>query len=530
MPHVAFGPEVPLFFFFVFIQVSAAFLLLNHRGAHPRLGLAILATLFFLNAVVGFLLFLDAIDAIPQSMANARRALDDPTALLIFAYLAARWHGDLRQRVGAALFGAAILQGLYLFVFPHTTLLPYPIEWALLVLPSAGYWFSLAALTVVLARGKRWERWVALAFLARFLYFGARSWFGVATGDEFNQAYYWVVCLRPDADCTLLTPDAFSWFTLFFLTFVGLLAAFLLFRGPEALPSAIAGPILFSAPLLVALENLADSASPEFMHLLTIGFVRPVLVAVAYEPVRIPQLGLRSAAAAASSVLAYLGLALTGYGPHAAAVMGLLFPLFLFGVLEYIKPAFALPASFGAPNASAAPEPGVAVAIQETLPREAEIAPPQTVPVVPMGQSQDQPHWERILLALRGSSAADQQRGVTEWQWTQQGLAERTGTGVRRVSEFAGQMDRYVEQRLDEFLPGWRTQTRGAVPHLVEVHRAIARGVRGVRVAYRLTEWGERLAAALAARTPSGNRSETAKNPGRGAGAAPHGLDPTRPR
>ncbi|MGQ0534455.1 MAG: hypothetical protein ACT4PT_00070, partial [Methanobacteriota archaeon] len=287
--------------------------------------------------------------------------------------------------------------------------------------------------------------------------------------------------------CTLATPDALSWFSLFLFMFVALAAGVRVLSGRDGIPVPVGLPLLLASPLIVALEEAPESALPQFLNLLTLGFIRPILVAIAFEAARVRDLVLRASGASALSLLAFLLLAVVGFGPHAAALSGLVMGLLLFGFQEYQRPVLSGHDIRPTTDDEAAPPPS------RDTGRSATSDP-------------ERAHWERILLALRGSGRASPDPGVTDWDWTQQGLAERTGCGVRRVSEFPDDMADNAEHRLDRHLPGWRNLTHGAVPRLVESRRAVVRGGRGVRVAYRLTEWGERLADAVA--VPSASRSE----------------------
>ncbi|MGQ0537109.1 MAG: hypothetical protein ACT4PT_13680, partial [Methanobacteriota archaeon] len=201
MADIPLRAELSVFLFYVFVQLGAAFLLLQSRSDHPRLALRVLGVLFAFNAGVALLLFLEALAPVSSGIVELRRALDDPTAFFLFAFFAARRAGAVRQRIGAALFGAGILHATVLLFLPPDAALPGPIAWLFLVIPATGFFAGLALVSFVLAGGARWERWVALAFLSRLLYFGTRSWWGVAEGGD-QEATFWLLCLRPGTDCT----------------------------------------------------------------------------------------------------------------------------------------------------------------------------------------------------------------------------------------------------------------------------------------------------------------------------------------
>lgn len=102
--------------------------------------------------------------------------------------------------------------------------------------------------------------------------------------------------------------------------------------------------------------------------------------------------------------------------------------------------------------------------------------------------------WELVLVALKGSSSAA--NGIGHEQWTQQGLARKTGLDVRRVSAFTNSLERQAARRLDAFLPGWRDRYPEAPP-LVEKLRGTVAGRSGVWTWYRLTAAGEELTLAV---------------------------------
>lgn len=103
------------------------------------------------------------------------------------------------------------------------------------------------------------------------------------------------------------------------------------------------------------------------------------------------------------------------------------------------------------------------------------------------------PHWQTILLALRGSSL-----GAPRAAWTQTRLARDLGIGRRRVSEFPARLNETAAAKLQDHLG--RVDGR-PTSLLVTTHEGVVEGMSGVRTYYRLTEPGERLAETVSARS-----------------------------
>ncbi|HUH13786.1 MAG TPA: hypothetical protein VMK65_11775, partial [Longimicrobiales bacterium] len=120
------------------------------------------------------------------------------------------------------------------------------------------------------------------------------------------------------------------------------------------------------------------------------------------------------------------------------------------------------------------------------------------------------PHWQRLLVELRGSSA---QSGLGDARWTQKALAQRTGISVKRVSEFPQTLNSTAAQKLAAHVPEWEA-TREAPP-LVEAHKGAVSGATGAWVYYRLTPAGEELAEQVHAQLISSGAvdPESARNP-----------------
>jgi hypothetical protein len=180
----------------------------------------------------------------------------------------------------------------------------------------------------------------------------------------------------------------------------------------------------------------------------TLALVRPLFLVVAYAPGSTPRLAIASAAVGLCAAAGALVLA-----PALAIASGL-------GMVFGVSLALV----------------GIALA--------AALEPRWDAPERPTRQG---PHWQAILLHLRGSSGHVQGPGRPEW--TQEEIARRLGIPRPRVSEFPERANRSAQAR---------AQGGGRPAPLVRVHRGAVASRPGTWTYYTLTPEGESVAAEIA--------------------------------
>lgn len=311
-------------------------------------------------------------------------------------------------------------------------------------LRALPYVASVVLLLVVSARGDDADHWMAAAFIPRAAYFGARS------------AITLMATPAPGA------MGLIHQFALFSLLPASAIGALLLARRGGAWVGIGAATLGFGTLSAVAfwLARPVPFAAVQFLDGVTLYIARPLLLYVGFVRQDLSVMITRTISA---SVVA-LGCAL-----GAEAATG--------------RPGAALALGFGAGLIALA----VAESLRPRLWSRPKVARTKAPPA--------RPQWQLIILALRGSSVAGPRAG-----WTQQGLARELGIDVKRISAFPADMGARAEARLDQFLPGWRAAVV-TTPLLIEVREGLVTGVKGPRVHYRLTLWGERLAEAVERQT-----------------------------
>lgn len=471
-------------YFIVFLQVLVGVQLLRVGGV-PK-GLArILSALFLLNASIAALMLLPGSEAValrsdPGWTTAVIRALDAPTGPLLFAFLALRTGKTWGRRAAVALIVLGGIHGVLELAFRST--LPLYDHYV----RSPPYYAGLAVATYVLAGGAAWERWISLAFLTRAFYWGAAGVFDIATvgfGAE--------------------TAIVLNRLGLFGMTIAAVAATVRLLRASEGPSHAVVVLGLVIGPAAALIETVVrytlDPSAPfwygsiALLNLVTLGLTRPVLTMLGVAPRALGGVALRAAAASLAGAAAAVAMS-----PLPLADGGR-WTLYGFGLLVG---ALALIGLEGASASSARPEAPAGSMPGSTL----DAAPARDAPTNPAastGVDSARPHWQQIVLALRGSHLPPGETRPGEARLTQKSLVQRTGIPAARVSRLAYELNEDATSRLDAHFPGWRDEYRGIdPPQLLEHFRGSVEGTPGVWVYYRLTKLGEGLAARLAMPEP----------------------------
>lgn len=467
-------------YFIVFLQVLVGLQLLRVGGV-PK-GLArILSALFLLNASIAALMLVPGSDAISLRSDSGLttaviRALDAPTGPLLFAFLALRTGGTWGRRGAVALIALGGVHGVLELAFRST--LPLYDHY----IRSPPYYAGLAVATYVLAGGAAWERWISLAFLTRAFYWGAAGVFDIATVGFGTE-----------------TATVLNRLGLFGMTLAAVAATVRLLRAPNGPSHAVVVLGLVIGPAAALIETVVrytlDPSTPYWygsialLNLVTLGLTRPVLTMLGIAPRMLGGVALRAGAASlagAAAAVAMSPLPLTDGGRWTLYGFGLLVGALALIGLEGASaslaksPALESPTSGAPQDASPAPDTGNA--------RPAPTSPDST-----------RPHWQQIVLALRGSHLPPGETRAGEASLTQKSLVQRTGIPAARVSRLAYELNEDATSRLDAHFPNWRKEYRGIEPpQLLEQFRGSVEGTPGVWVYYRLTKLGEGLAARLA--------------------------------
>ncbi|HVL87289.1 MAG TPA: hypothetical protein VM681_04665 [Candidatus Thermoplasmatota archaeon] len=467
---------VGLLYLYFFFQVGVAAVLLHVREPNA-LARRILATLFLLNAGVTAIALLEAAGYAGyetyRSLFLLRYALDVPTAALLVAFLAARNGTERGARVAYALLGVGALHAVAAVAFPSIALAENQSDVWLRAIP---YYAALGAFGWILSVGSERERWIALAFLPRALYFGASG----------------LHRLEPALAGEVLAWELPNAVALLGLLLASLAAGARLLRDPRAPGVSVALPVLALGPVLAAAE-IAITGKPVGLlmavNLVTLALVRPILVCAGLARDKVPALLARALAAAGGASVALWFLLVQGGVPHGADLgLGLAAGLLVLAALEAWRPGLA------SHDAGTLPGPPAAAAAPAPAPSSPPILVGASTPLI--GVNPPTPAWKVLILALRHSSAGQDRPG--EPRLTQKRLAEQTGVSVKRVSEFAQQLNESAVQKLDLYVPGWKAQAGLAPPVLVRTHKGAVEGLPGAWVYYRLTPLGEKLAESVA--------------------------------
>lgn len=437
------GPGSAVFVFFAFFQFAGGILLWYLRPEPVRAARALAVLL----AVNGFVTGANALRDEGFASALTQRLLlaaDASTVALLLLFMLER-HGEDRPVARRAAWALGAAQVVLTFAFPPLTVgVP---DFLFRALP---YFVMLGWISVSLARGEAWMRWVCLAFLPRTLVFGFIALLGLG---------------QSSADVATLL----NRFSAVGLLVAGLVGAYRLTTGPPAGPRpAVILPVLGATPVLAVLAaaGMLGALGGLLLNFLTLALVRPLFLYIGLaRPYLLPTAGrslATSVVAVASALLAQAGLDAPA---GASLALGMALGILAYGAIEAWRPLV--------------PHPEV---------RAESPAPPASA------SSAGIPQWQRLLLALRGSSGP-----VTEPadpRWTQKMLSATTGISVKRVSSFPEDLKTTAASKLDQYLPGWRRD--GADPTLVTTHRGAVKGHPGTWVYYRLTPLGERLAQSIA--------------------------------
>jgi hypothetical protein len=238
----------------------------------------------------------------------------------------------------------------------------------------------------------------------------------------------------------------------------GLAGVALLLRNQAAPPPAVVVPVSFAGALFAvsgALFPIDATIQLLVVNFLTLSVVRPTLGYVGLIPHRLATIvwvAMGSAALAIAGEWAAVNLLGIGAGP-----------------------ALLLGVGLGC----------IAAGLASAWIRVERRAP------VAEGPAQ-QPHWQRCIVALAGSSSPKE--GLVPREWSQQGLATSLGISPKRVSEFPEAVNGLSAERIRALWPSVVVSGR---PPWVVTHRGLVEGARGVRTYYRLTPEGEKLAACL---------------------------------
>ena len=473
------GVEWTLAYVVIFLQVLAGLVLVRDRS-QDKLALRLFGVLFFLNAGVAAIMTLPREYAIWLAsdagiVTRAFRALDAPTGFLLLAFAAARSGLARHQRLVWWLVGAGALTALLQFPF-HTTMIRY--EYAVRAIPLyVGY--GVAA--YVCAGGRGWERWIALALVARMLYWGMAGVFSFASEGIGNE---------PNVTISRIGLMA--------LMVVSVAAAARLLRREGGPRPSITILVLLVGPACAFFEMAIQSSLPPehvfrfgsvvVLNLVTLGLVRPVVTIAGLAPDKlVPIVGRASLAAglgALSTILVRFELPSTRPTSLDLAVddaatfgVGLVVGLLVLAFVEWL--------------------PGLGAGSRDA----------RTLPIVDGGAGPDAlaraaghdgaPHWQVLLRALRDSSSHGP-AGKVDFRVTQKGLVAHTGLRASRISTLVRELNASSEARLDAYVPGWREAHRGRAPFLlIEQSSGAVEGRAGAWTYYRLSPAGELLAAAL---------------------------------
>lgn len=455
--------ETAVLLFLTFFQLAGAILLAQRREGNGK-AMRLLAALLVLNATLSAIRALEIEGGHNPLLDTTRALVDLPSALLIFAVVLALRPEERLQR-------AAIPVGAISLLHPVVALLAPPLlEDHYVLFFAIPYHVVVALLLWTASRSGTEGRWIALAFLPRALYFVTQTadyiltWGFPGGVDVLYQLVIGGLAIVCGAVLVRLLRDA---------------------DAPSAPSMSIVVPALSIGPVIAIAQSFFHDPFPPgivLLDLLTLAFARPILLYLGLLPGRLGSLLVNSVAAAGLGTLV-VGASrnVLGFPAGAAALLGFALGVSVLAAAD-IFASGRRPAQAPPPAATADPSEG---------------------PADERPEDGGAPHWQRILLALQGSSqgAAD---GPAEPAWTQKDLSQRTGISVKRISEFPHHLNSGAEARLDAFVPEWRSECKSRVPTLVEVHRGAVRGLAGARVFYTLTPWGERLAAAVGARVAGG--------------------------
>lgn len=467
------GVEWSFTYIIILLQVLAGLVVLRSK-LEPRLATQIFGALFLFNAGVSAIMGLPRDAAIwiasdPGFLTRAFRALDAPTGYLLLAFLAARSPRPGARRWAFAFIIVGAVVALAEFPF-HRTMVEY--EYIFRAIPLYA---GLGMASYVLAAGRPWERWVALALIARALYWGVAGVLDVARSGLGDVAHLFV----NRAGLVLLAAAALA-------------ASVRLLRSEDPLPSSVVVPVLLIGPAAALFETGVSLALPAsfrygslvLVNLVTLGLVRPVLalMGMAREmlfPVLV-RVTLASGIAVASTMVAPAFL-LTTDMPHADAVTTYGFGLMV-GLLAIAALEGAPPISLRRPDAAPPPIGGD----------------PETGPGAAMRlKTTGRPQWQVLLEILKGSSLPSGVSTTGELRLTQKALAEALGVRPSRIASIVSDLNEPMGRRLDQYTPQWRaTHPPGLTIEVVRQFRGTIPGNPGVWVYYRLTPIGERLAEA----------------------------------
>lgn len=422
-------------FLFVFQLAGCVHLL---RIANGRLYVSILATLLGVNGALSAVEAVAAVDppaAFASEWLSTGGLLDLLTVPLLMGVLLARFTRLPPKAWLPVLATLAVAHVVAAAFFPDIRK-----GWPDLALRAGPYYLGLAVTAVLFARGGTSDRWLALAFLPRALYYGmfpVMDPSGLVGGDAVGML------------------NALG----FLLLLAGALAAMLyLVRNPDPPRRSVVALVVAATIMLALVTTMAvgETRASLAVNFLSLGLVRPLFTYIALARDDLP---------------AILG------GSVVAGTAGI-------GALA-LGPAMSLPPlGIGLLAVS-----GVCLAFAGAdafLTRRARAPDRNEMPGAP--------HWMRVIVALQGSSAG----GTPQAGWTQRGLAQRTGVGVRRVSEFPEALNATAARKLARHVPDWSPANPAPSARLVETFRGSVPGERGVIVYYRLTPLGERLAQAVA--------------------------------
>ncbi|MBI4392213.1 MAG: hypothetical protein HY556_00245 [Euryarchaeota archaeon] len=487
-----------IFPYVLVIGQLATALVLFRSAQEPRLALRILGVLFLLNAGVTAVLGLPRDYAIwlhsdEGFVTQLFRAFDAPTGALLIAFVLARQGGALARK------GAYLMMGLGAVLafaeFPFHRFMADNEHYV----RSVPFYGALGLSCWVLARGKPWERWVCLGFLARALYWGTAG--SLQFVDQGLPTQGVVLANGLGLLALMLVSVAASWRL---LTGSG---------GPTAVISIV---ILLIGPEMALLEDSVRSTLPAgepfwygatvVLNLVTLALVRPVVTLAGLSPSSLRPVAFRSFVSGGAGLAAALVAGpLTLVPPHAPATLppgvgdaagyglGLAVAAVVFAAYDAVHP-------LGAPAAADASHP---VGSDSPAPSESQAPPGQAAaPAGPAridsgGEAQRRPQWQMLILAIRGSSVPEGVEKTGEDRLMQRAISERTGIGAPRISTIVAELTEGAEARLDAYMPGWRTESRSR-PEILRQFRGAIPGFAGVWVYYRLTPLGEKLAERIA--------------------------------
>lgn len=488
--------ESGVFLFYTFFQLAGLGILAAAAREGRSRVLRPLVVLLALNAGLSAIEALRAQSFYPTWVDRVHQALDAPSGFLLLTAIAL--HAG-RRNIARWLTVLAAIASLFGLAFAHDAAdAPVAVVAAYYALVAIPYYVGLGWFVVTLAGSDMAaERWLAIAYLPRGLLFPAQSFLPPAPGNPYLPG---------------LLPPSWSWLTLqtAFNAVVGLLCITALYRllrarpvgGPDTaviLGIAAVGPLDAYAWRFVPGDSFEALVASSILNFVTLSFVRPLFQLVAFAPDQVWRLLGRAAFAAGVGTLLIWAAPALGLPAIAAGFLAISLGSVTLLLLRALTVASHTGASHIVAHSVAGEAPGAP-------PMIANVSPYQTATA-----ATTLPQWQTLLLELARAGAHGD--AAPRAEWTQRGLAETTGIDVKRVSAFPDVLNGSAAERLDGYLPGWRsTPGVAADPRLVTVQKGHVPGLRGVRVYYRLTPLGLRLADTIRASLDSQIAAESVRN------------------